>query len=203
VNFVSDDYYYQKAKYKGYRSRASYKLLEIEQKFHIFKQNQLVLDLGAAPGGWSQVASRKVGKKGRVLAVDKAYIPPFKEENIEIINKDIFDEDLKDFIKTDYGEIDVLLSDCSPNISGDYSRDHFTQIYLANRALELSKSLLRDGGSFVCKVFQGEELQDFRDKIKESFEAIKLFKPKSSRKKSAEIYIIGLNLKTKLIDNKE
>ncbi len=192
---MSDDYYYLKAKYKGYRSRASYKLLEIEQKFSIFQKNQIVLDLGAAPGGWSQVASKKVGKNGKVLAIDKAYISPFKEENIEIINKDIFDEELKDLIEENYGEIDVLLSDCSPNISGDYSRDHFTQIYLANRALDLSQSLLKSEGCFVCKLFQGKELQDFTNKVKESFEAIKLFKPKSSRKKSAEIYIIGLKLR--------
>jgi 23S rRNA (uridine2552-2'-O)-methyltransferase len=192
---VSDDYYYLKAKYKGYRSRASYKLLEIEQKFSIFQKNQIVLDLGAAPGGWSQVASRKVGKSGKILAIDKAYISPFKEENIEIINRDIFDEKLKDFIEDNYGKIDVLLSDCSPNISGDYSRDHFTQIYLANRALELSQSLLKQEGFFVCKLFQGSELQDFTNKVKESFESMKLFKPKSSRKKSAEIYIIGLKLK--------
>ena len=194
---MNDDYYYLKAKYKGYRSRASYKLLEIEQKFSIFQKNQVVLDLGAAPGGWSQVASRKVGRNGKVLAIDKAYISPFKEENIEIINKDIFDEELKDFIEKHYGKIDVLLSDCSPNISGDYSRDHFTQIYLANRALDLSQTLLKSEGCFVCKLFQGKELQDFTNKVKESFEAIKLFKPKSSRKKSAEIYIIGLKLKIK------
>ena len=194
---MSDDYYYLKAKYKGYRSRASYKLLEIEQKFNIFQKNQIILDLGAAPGGWSQVASRKVGRTGKVLAIDKAYISPFKEENIEIINRDIFDEELKNFIEENYGEIDVLLSDCSPNISGDYSRDHYTQIYLANRALDLSQSLLKIGGCFVCKLFQGKELQDFSNRTKEIFETIKLFKPKSSRKKSAEIYIIGLKLRNK------
>ncbi|MFW9852766.1 MAG: RlmE family RNA methyltransferase [Candidatus Thorarchaeota archaeon] len=200
---MSDDYYYLKAKYKGYRSRASYKLLEIEQKFNIFQKNHIVLDLGAAPGGWSQVASRKVGKNGKVLAIDKAYISPFKEENIEIINKDIFDKELKDFIAENYGEIDVIISDCSPNISGDYSRDHYTQLYLAKRALDLSQSLLKLEGCFVCKIFQGKELQDFTSKVKEIFETMKLFKPKSSRKKSAEIYIIGLKLKIKLINNNE
>ncbi len=192
---MSDDYYYLKAKHKGYRSRASYKLLEIEQKFKIFQKNQIVLDLGASPGGWSQVASSEVGKNGKVLAIDKAYISPFKEENIEIINRDIFDEELKNFIEENYGKIDLLLSDCSPNISGDYSRDHFTQINLANRALDLSQFLLKEGGCFVCKLFHGKELQHFTNKTKESFETFKLFKPKSSRKKSAEIYIIGFKLK--------
>jgi 23S rRNA (uridine2552-2'-O)-methyltransferase len=201
VKFLSDDYFYLKAKYGGFRSRASYKLFEINDKFKIFKKGQLIVDLGASPGGWSQVASKKIGLNGKVLAIDKAYISPFKEENIEIINRDIFDERLISLILDDYGKINVLISDCAPNISGNYHRDHAIQISLANRALELAEMLLKNNGSFVCKIFQGSEHQDFIRRMKETFREVKLFKPKASRKKSAEIYVVGKNFS--IINNKK
>jgi 23S rRNA (uridine2552-2'-O)-methyltransferase len=194
VSLLSDDYFYLKAKYKGFRSRASYKLFEINDKFKIFKKGQFVIDLGASPGGWSQVASKKVGLEGRIIAIDRAYISPFKEKNIEIVNRDIFDKELDGFILDKFGKIDILISDCAPNISGDYNRDHSIQISLAYRALELSELLVKEKGSFVCKIFQGSEHQDFIRRVKETFKEVKLFKPKASRKKSAEIYVVGLNL---------
>ncbi len=194
MNLLSDDYFYLKAKYKGFRSRASYKLLEINDKYNVFKRGQTVIDLGASPGGWSQVASKKVGQNGKVIAIDKAYISPFKEKNIEIVNRDIFDEELAHFILANYEIIDVLISDCAPNISGDYNRDHSIQISLANRALDLSEKLLKENSCFVCKLFQGSEHQDFIRRMKETFKDVKLFKPKASRKKSAEIYVIGKDL---------
>ena len=153
MNLLSDDYFYLKAKYKGFRSRASYKLLEINDKYRVFKRGQTIIDLGASPGGWSQVASKKVGQNGKVIAIDKAYISPFKEKNIEIVNRDIFDKELAHFILANFEKIDVLISDCAPNISGDYNRDHSIQISLADRALDLSEQLLRENGSFVCKIF--------------------------------------------------
>lgn len=194
MNVLSDDYYYLKAKYKGFRSRAAYKLFEINDKYKIFKKGQIVLDLGASPGGWSQVASKKVGINGKVLAIDKAYISPFKEGNIEILNKDIFDEQLGQYVLNNFGKIDVLISDCAPNISGDYNRDHTIQISLAYRALELSELFLRPTGCFVCKIFQGSEHQEFITRTKKVFKSVKIFKPKASRKKSAEIYVICLAL---------
>ena len=194
MSFLSDDHFYLKAKYKGFRSRASYKLFEINDKFKIFKKGQIVIDLGASPGGWSQVASKKVGLEGKVIAIDKAYISPFNEKNIEIVNRDIFDKELDNYILSRYGKVNVLISDCAPNISGDYNRDHSIQMSLAHRALELSKVLVKEKGYFVCKVFQGSEHQDFIRLMKETFKEVKLFKPKASRKKSAEIYVIGLNL---------
>ena len=190
MNYLSDDYFYLKAKYKGYRSRASYKLLEINQKFHIFRRGQLVVDLGASPGGWSQVAANKIGKNGKVVAIDKAYISPFKEKNVEIVNIDIMSKNLPNLIVEKFGKIDVLLSDCAPNISGDYSRDHSIQIFLANRALDLTEEVLKKGGHFICKVFQGKEFEEFNRKAKTLFVKTKLFKPKASRKKSSEIYLI-------------
>jgi 23S rRNA (uridine2552-2'-O)-methyltransferase len=188
---LSTDPYARKARASGFRSRAAYKLFEINDKFSIFKKGQQVIDLGASPGGWSQVASRKVGSNGLVIAIDKAYIQEFKEKNIEIVFQDIFKKNLDKFLLENYGKSDVLISDCAPSISGKYDKDHAIQSMLANRALELSISILYTGGSFVCKIFQGSETQEFVKYVRERFRTVKLFKPKSSRKQSSEIYLIA------------
>jgi len=193
VNILSDDFYYKKAKYTGFRSRASFKLLELNDKFRFFKKGHVVVDLGAAPGGWSQIAAKKVGKEGLVLAIDKAYMEPFKETNIIILNQDIMNKKLGSIIKESHGLVDVLISDCAPNISGQYGRDHSIQTMLAERAVELCQEILKNGGSFVCKLFQGSETQDLIKETKTMFKTIKLFKPKASRKKSSEIYLFGNN----------
>jgi len=158
---VREDFYYQQARSKGYRSRASFKLLQINNKFSVFRKGQIIIDLGASPGGWSQIASHLIGGKGKVIAIDKSYISPFNEKNIEILNKDILNRDLPTIILETYGKTDGLISDCSPNISGDFSRDHSVQISLARRALALTQYLLKDEGFFICKLFQGTELQEF------------------------------------------
>ncbi len=195
MEILSEDYYYFKARSKGYRSRASFKLEQIDKKFHVFHKGALVVDLGAAPGGWSQVAARRVGDAGKVIAIDKAYISSFKQSNIEIVQKDIFDAKLVQLINKEYGLVDVLLSDCAPSVSGNWSRDHFTQIMLADRALDVAENLLRNNGVLVCKLFQGSELQKFMNRLKSFFGKTKLFKPEASRIKSSEIYAIGLNFK--------
>ena len=176
----------------GYRSRASFKLLQINNKFSVFRKSQIIIDLGASPGGWSQVASHLVGGNGKVIAIDKSYITPFREKNIEILNKDILNRNLPTIILEAYGKIDGLISDCSPNISGDFSRDHSIQISLARRALALTQYLLKDEGFFICKLFQGTELHEFIEEMKGHFKTTKLYKPAASRKKSAEIYVVGL-----------
>ena len=131
-----------------------------------------------------------------MIAIDKSYISPFKEKNIEILNKDILNRNLPSIILENYGKTDGLISDCSPNISGDFSRDHSIQISLARRALELIQCLLKDAGFFICKLFQGTELQEFMKEMKKHFEITKLYKPAASRKKSAEIYVVGLKYNT-------
>ena len=193
---LSADPYARKARVSGFRSRAAYKLFEINDKFNIFKKGQQIVDLGASPGGWSQVASRKIGSNGLVIAIDKAYIQDFKEKNITIVFKDIFMKDLDKFILENYGKSDVLISDCAPNISGTYSKDHSIQSMLAQRAFELATSILYMGGSFVCKLFQGSETQDFVKAVKEKFNIVKLFKPKASRKQSSEIYLVAKDFST-------
>ncbi|MHA1222520.1 MAG: RlmE family RNA methyltransferase [Candidatus Heimdallarchaeaceae archaeon] len=195
---MSDDYFYLKAKYQGYRSRASYKLFEINDKYRLFKRGNYVVDLGASPGGWTQVASKKIGERGKVVAIDKAYIPPFKVNNVDIIQKDIFDKHLSKLLLEKYGFFDVLISDCAPNISGHYERDHSIQMLLAHRAYELAIEILKESGSFVCKAFQGSEFQDFVKTVKNDFNFVKLLKPKASRKKSSEIYVIGKNFHRKI-----
>ncbi len=193
MNNLSNDFYYKKAKYAGFRSRASFKLLELNDKFRFFRNGQFVVDLGAAPGGWAQIAAKKVGKEGKILAIDKAYIEPFKEGNVIILHQDIFNKQLGTMINKMYGSADVLISDCAPNISGQYGRDHSIQTMLAERALELAQEILKDGGSFVCKLFQGSETQELIKETKQMFELVKLYKPKASRKKSSEIYLYGYN----------
>ena len=194
---MKEDFYYQQARLKGYRSRASFKLQQINNKFRVFRKGQTIIDLGASPGGWSQIASHLVGGKGKVIAIDKSYISPFKETQVDILNMDILNRNLPSTILETYGKTDGLISDCSPNISGDFSRDHSIQISLAKRALVLTQSLLKPNGFFICKLFQGTELQDFIKDMKEHFETTKLHKPAASRKKSAEIYVVGLKYNTK------
>ena len=189
---MKEDFYYQQARSQGYRSRASFKLLQINNKFKVFRKGQTIIDLGASPGGWSQVASHLVGENGKVIAIDKSYISPFKEKQVEILNKDILNRNLPAIILETYGKTDGLISDCSPNISGDFSRDHSIQISLARRALTLTQSLLNVSGLFICKLFQGTELSEFVKEMKEHFKTTKLYKPAASRKKSAEIYVVGL-----------
>ncbi|MBY9000406.1 MAG: RlmE family RNA methyltransferase [Candidatus Heimdallarchaeota archaeon] len=189
---MKEDFYYTQARSSGYRSRASFKLQQINKKFSLFRKGQIIIDLGASPGGWSQVASHLVGSGGKVIAIDKSYITPFKESNIEIINKDILNRNLSSLLYAKHGVIDGLISDCSPNISGDFSRDHSIQISLAKRALLLATELLKIDGFFISKLFQGSELQTFMDDLKQHFEIGKLYKPAASRKKSAEIYVVGL-----------
>ncbi|MHA1868514.1 MAG: RlmE family RNA methyltransferase [Candidatus Heimdallarchaeaceae archaeon] len=185
------DYFYNKAKKQGYRSRASYKLLQIHEKFHIFKKNQKVVDLGASPGGWTQVASEKVGNNGLVIAIDKAYIPPLNLKNVDILQMDIMNETISEYLKERYGLVDVLLSDCAPNVSGKWSLDHSIQIMLAERAIKIAEDILKDEGWIIVKVFQGEQFTNFVSYSKKVFTTVKLFKPQASRKKSAEIYLIA------------
>ncbi|MCE7741006.1 MAG: RlmE family RNA methyltransferase [Candidatus Heimdallarchaeota archaeon] len=194
---MSDDFYYKKAKYVGYRSRASFKLLELNDKFRFFTKGQFVVDLGAAPGGWAQIAAKKIGKEGKVLAIDKAYMEPFKENNVIVLHQDIFNKQLGTMINKTYGSVDGLISDCAPNISGQYGRDHSIQTMLAERALELAQEVLKDAGYFVCKLFQGSETQELIRETKQIFGLVKLFKPKASRKKSSEIYLYGYNYQSK------
>jgi 23S rRNA (uridine2552-2'-O)-methyltransferase len=189
------EHYYKQAKKQGYRARSSFKLKQIQKKYGIISPGDTILDLGAAPGGWSQVATEVTGKEGLVISVDLERIYPI--DNVIFYKGDITDAATLQWIKDTIGsrEVNVVLSDMSPNISGNYSIDHAQSIFLSEHALQVVHALLTYKGNFICKVFMGESLQDFSNKIKPFFQSVKHFSPPASRKSSSEIYIICKSFK--------
>jgi 23S rRNA (uridine2552-2'-O)-methyltransferase len=188
------EYYYRKAKAEKFRSRAAYKLLQATKKYGFVKLGYVVLDLGAAPGGWMQAASRIVGSTGFVLGVDLKGIEPINEPNVRNITGDIRDSKIIQLIQEHLPRpADVVVSDVSPNISGIWELDHARQIDLARNAMQVATYVLKPKGSFFVKVFQGDLLQDFVNEVKRYFGFVKLVKPKASRAKSSELYILGTN----------
>jgi len=186
------DFYYRKAKLEGLRSRAAYKLKQLDKKFKIFKGVKKVLDLCCAPGGWLQYSLRRVGGDGLVIGVDLVEIVPLP--NVYFIRGDITGEEtLEKIIKIANGKIDLVLSDCSPNVSGVWELDHARQIYLAETSLEVARKVLRKGGKFVVKVFQGDLFANYLDKVRDFFKVVKVTKPEASRKESAEMYVVAFN----------
>ncbi|MHA1594506.1 MAG: RlmE family RNA methyltransferase [Candidatus Baldrarchaeia archaeon] len=184
------DYYYLKAKREGYRSRAIYKLEQIDRKYRVFDGVKRVLDLCCAPGGWLQYSLKRVGKDGVVVGVDIVDISPLP--GVVFIKGDITDDStLRKIMDACPEKYDLILSDCSPNVSGVWCVDHARQVFLAQRSLEIARSVLRVGGNFVVKVFQGDMFEDFLKNVKELFSFVKPYKPEASRKRSAEIYIIA------------
>lgn len=189
------DYYYKKAKEEKYRSRASYKLLQAVGKHHFIKKDDVVVDLGAAPGGWVQAARKIVGGKGFVLGVDLKSIEPFTEHNIRTIMGDISEEEtLQQVLELLPRKADAVLSDVSPNISGIWEVDHARQIDLAEQALKIALETLTPSGNFFAKVFQGDLLNDFIKKVENHFQTVKAVKPEASRGKSSELFILGMCL---------
>jgi len=190
------EYYYRKAKEEKYRSRASYKLLQVIEKYQFINPGDVVVDLGASPGGWMQVAQKRVGNKGFVLGIDVNPIQPFETQNFQTILADITDPQIIEQIKGHLPrQADVVISDVSPNISGIWEVDNARQIDLARRSLEIAISTLRHNGNFFVKIFQGEMTETFVKKVKQYFAFVKLVKPKASRPKSAELYVLAMNLK--------
>jgi 23S rRNA (uridine2552-2'-O)-methyltransferase len=189
------EHFYKEAKRVGYRARSAFKLKQIQNKFKILRKNDIVIDLGAAPGGWSQVAKEIVGENGMVIGIDISPIKPI--HGITFIKGDMTNKtsinELINIIREK--KANVLLSDMSPDISGTYTIDHARSIFLSEQALITADLLLKNGGNFICKVFSGEDLQDFVKKVKERFFSVKLFNPVASRKSSSEVYIIAKNLK--------
>ena len=187
-----NDEFFLKSKLEGFRSRSSFKLIQIDKKFKIFNQSKLnILDLGCAPGGWLQVIKRLANYKDcKILGIDKLAINSI--DGVKFLQRDIFENKTIDEIKSFFGEgIDVLLSDMSPNTSGNRSVDHLKIISLIESVLEVSKLLLKKDGFFVCKIFQGGAQGELMDSISEIFKSIKYFKPQASRRESPETYIVA------------
>jgi len=188
-----NDPYVQKAKADGYRSRAAYKLLEINDKYKIFKKGQVVVDLGAAPGGWSQVAADKIslGKPwgGKLLAIDLLEMPPIMGANI--LHQDFLsltEEEISKWV--DGQKVDIVLSDMAASASGHTLTDHLRIMQLCEDAFLFAQEHLKEGGSFVAKILQGGTENELLSMLKTHFRQVKHFKPKSSRSESAEMYVV-------------
>ncbi|MEJ5293079.1 MAG: RlmE family RNA methyltransferase [Candidatus Methanosuratincola sp.] len=188
---VLGDYYYREAKRRGFRSRSALKLLEICRRFRIMKRGDTVLDLGAAPGGWLQVASRLVGDEGVVIGVDISEIDPLPYKNVVLLRGDARSPELHEYItKASGGMVDVITSDMAPRFTGIHDVDHGRQILLAGIALELADKLLRPGGRMVIKVLMGSDFDAFRREVQARFSDVRIFKPSASRDSSSEVYLV-------------
>jgi 23S rRNA (uridine2552-2'-O)-methyltransferase len=194
MNQRKNEFYYRKAKKENLRSRASFKLLQAAKKHKFIKPGNVVLDLGASPGGWTLAALQLVEDSGFILAVDIKDIEPFDAPNAVAIKADITEQKtIEEIQKLLPRNPDVVISDISPNVSGIWELDHARQIDLAEHSLKIARKLLRQGGNFFVKVFQGSSTQKFVEDTKRSFGFVKMVKPKASRSKSAELYVLAMN----------
>ena len=190
------EHYYRKAKEENFRSRAAYKLLQAVEKHAFIKSGYVVVDLGAAPGGWTQASRRIVGSSGFVLGVDLKHMEPIDLPNVRTVIGDITDSQITQNIRELLPRsADVVISDVSPNISGIWELDHARQIDLARQSLRIATSVLRLRGNFFVKVFQGDMLNNFVKEVKQHFSFVKLIKPKASRGKSSELYVLGMDFR--------
>ncbi len=192
-----NDEYVKKAKALGYRSRATFKLIEVVEKDKIIQSGMNVVDLGAAPGGWSEYARKLVGKKQRVIALDILDIDPI--EGVDFIQGDFRENEVYDQLNAllDGAPINVVLSDMAPNLSGNKAIDQPSAMYLCELALETAENILVEGGTFLVKVFQGVGFEAYQKQVAASFSKIIIRKPKSSRARSNEVYILAKGFKKK------
>ena len=188
------DQYRRLAKDQGYRARSAYKLLQLNNSYHIIKKGSKVVDLGCAPGGWLQVVTKEVGQAGKVVGIDLK--PVESVAGATVLKGSIEDVDMFEKIAGILGsKADVILSDLAPNVSGLWDIDHARQISLSATALGFARQVLRVGGSAVFKVFEGDLLNEFRVDLKTSFGRVLLNKPSASRQESSELYIVCLDFK--------
>lgn len=191
----NSDHYVSQATKLGYRSRASFKIIEIQEKYKIFKKDMFVVDLGAAPGGWSQQIVKYMGGNGKLIALDLLDMSPIA--GADFIQGDFSNDETYEKLNTlvDYRKIDSIVSDMAPNMSGNKTSDQAKSIHLLELALDFAKENLVTGGSFVAKLFQGQGSDEYIKQVKESFNKTTQFKPKSSRPRSREIYVIAQGFK--------
>ncbi|MFB6101640.1 MAG: SAM-dependent methyltransferase [Haloplanus sp.] len=187
------DKYYNKAKQEGYRSRSAYKLQQLDRTADLFAPGDTVVDLGAAPGGWLQVAAEAVGSEGTVVGVDLQRLRPLEADTVETIRGDMTDEETVERLHEAVGGggVDVVVSDMAPNMTGEYSVDHARSIHLARQALGVARDLLVPGGDLVVKAFDGPDLADLRDDMEEDFEYVRSIHPEASRDSSSEVYLVA------------
>jgi 23S rRNA (uridine2552-2'-O)-methyltransferase len=189
------DPYVQLAQKEGYRSRSAYKLIELNEKDRLLRPGMWVMDLGSAPGGWSQVAARAVGAKGRVLATDILAMDPIAK--VDFIQGDFTSDEVVEKIMAWLGDekFDVIVSDIAPNLSGIDVADQARSIYFLELALDTVRIALKPGASFIAKMFQGQGSDEYLKELRKSFQKVSIRKPKASRPESREVYIVAKDYK--------
>ncbi|MEP0072870.1 MAG: 23S rRNA (uridine(2552)-2'-O)-methyltransferase RlmE [Marinomonas sp.] len=190
-----DDPYVKKSQQDGYRSRASYKLIEINDKDKLFRPAMRVVDLGAAPGGWSQIAAKLVGDKGTIIASDILEMAPLPD--VTFVQGDFTEQEVYEAILAEMGDekADLVISDMAPNMSGNSSSDQPQAMYLVELALDMAAQVLRPGGNFLVKVFQGEGFEEYLKAMRAQFSSVVTRKPDASRARSREVYLLGRQYK--------
>ena len=190
-----DDHYVQQSQRDGYRSRACYKLLEINDKDKLIKPGMLVVDLGSAPGGWSQVAAELVGDNGRVVASD--ILPMDSLAGVDFVQGDFTEQEVFDAIMDLINDqpVDLVISDMAPNMSGMAAVDQPQAMYLVELALDMARQVLTPGGHFLAKVFQGEGFDEYLKALRGCFDTVYTRKPSASRARSREVYLLGKGFK--------
>lgn len=187
------DHYVHQAQKDGYRARAAYKLLEINEKDKLIREGTVLADLGSAPGSWSQVAAKLAGKSGLVFALDILPMEPI--EGVSFIQGDFREEAVLSAFETllDSRQLDLVICDMAPNMSGNAVTDQARSLYLCELALDFAQNRLKTGGHFLVKVFQGAGYSDFLAQMRETFQTVLTRKPNASRDRSSEIYLLGKN----------
>ena len=181
------DAFQRRARREGYRARSVYKLMDIQKRSKIFRKDDTVLDLGAAPGGWSQIALEYIGEDGKLVGVDLQHILPLK--GAQFLQGDIREPETRKELEKLVPKADVVLSDMSPNLSGNYSVDQASSVELSSLALKIASEM--KANSFVAKVFEGSDFQDFRQAVIDEFGSVRTLSPEASRKQSSEVYLIA------------
>ncbi|WP_136717627.1 23S rRNA (uridine(2552)-2'-O)-methyltransferase [Halorientalis salina] len=187
------DEYYNRAKQEGYRARSAYKLKQLDQATGLLGDGRTVVDLGAAPGGWLQVAAEEVGSRGTVVGVDRQRIDDLEDPDatVEYVRGDMTDEETKAEVVERVGKADTVLSDMAPNMTGEYSVDHARSVHLARQAFEVALDVLDTGGDFAAKVFDGQDVDPLKEDIDSEFEYVREVRPDASRDSSSELYLVG------------
>jgi 23S rRNA (uridine2552-2'-O)-methyltransferase len=188
------DRYYNQAKQEGYRARSAYKLQQLDEASGLFGPGNTVVDLGSAPGGWLQVAAERVGDEGTVIGVDFQRIDAIEDKpaDVKTLRGDMTEDDTKERVReVAGGDVDVVLSDMAPNMTGEYDLDHARSVHLARQAFDVATDVLKTGGDFAVKVFQGQDLEDFKADVDAEFQYVRTTVPDASRDSSSEVYIIG------------
>jgi len=194
--YKQKDHFFKKAHAEGLRARSAFKIDEIARRFQLFRKGHVVLDLGAAPGGFLQIIADEVGEKGAVVGVDVVPIRPLGRANVKTAVLDVLGDDFDEKLSELHGgAFDAVVSDLAPKTSGIRSTDEARSLRLAGKALEVARTRGKPGGSFVAKLFMGGDFEEFREEVRSSFTDVKVVRPEATRGGSVEVYLVGLKRK--------